>query len=273
MKILLINLAKALERLAFQNAQFARLGLVFERVEGVGGEAVDDGYYKKMAASGLRLMSRNEVGCFLSHLKCWQKCVALNEPVLVLEDDAVVSEELESALSGLSLAGACLVNLEMASAKKRLGPTLYTVNDRQSVYELIYAGAGAGGYVITPDAAKVCVEKAKHQIGLADTFLYSVKGIKRFQLAPACVMQLCFFDPSAATHAAKQTSIHAHGSRRPGSLESFIANPMTRLRRLQSWLIARYQRSIKRSPNGHIVVTPSDTLYISLQQTRATLHG
>ena len=33
-------------------------------------------------------LTKGEVGCFLSHWKIWEECVRLNEPVLILEDDA-----------------------------------------------------------------------------------------------------------------------------------------------------------------------------------------
>ena len=33
-----------------------------------------------------------EVACFLSHRKAWEKCVELDEPIIVLEDDAIINE-------------------------------------------------------------------------------------------------------------------------------------------------------------------------------------
>ena len=32
-----------------------------------------------------------EIACFLSHRKMWQKCIELNEPIYVIEDDAIVN--------------------------------------------------------------------------------------------------------------------------------------------------------------------------------------
>jgi glycosyl transferase, family 25 len=273
MKILLINLAKAPDRLAFQVAQFTRLGLKFERVEAVSGDEVDSAYYKKMAASGLRLMSKNEVGCFLSHLECWKKCVALNEPVLILEDDAVVSDHLEKIIDNITLDEGDILNLEMFSSKKKLGKAIYKVNDQYGIYQLIYAGAGAGGYIITPSAAQLCIDKSHDQIGLADLFLYSVKNTRLLQLIPASVMQLCFFEPSDTINTAAKTLIHTQSSKRPSSLESLLANPMTRVRRIKSWVETRYKRYIKSTPNSHITVIPSPSLYHSFEQTKKLLNG
>ena len=33
-----------------------------------------------------------EVACFLSHRKAWEKCVELDEPIIVIEDDAIINE-------------------------------------------------------------------------------------------------------------------------------------------------------------------------------------
>ena len=38
-------------------------------------------------------LTKGEVGCFLSHWKLWEKCIELNEPILVLEDDAVITDK------------------------------------------------------------------------------------------------------------------------------------------------------------------------------------
>jgi len=36
-----------------------------------------------------RRLTNGEVGCILSHIKLWKKCVELNEPILILEDDVI----------------------------------------------------------------------------------------------------------------------------------------------------------------------------------------
>ena len=39
-----------------------------------------------------RSLLQNEVACFLSHIKAWQKCIDLNEPCIIFEDDAIINE-------------------------------------------------------------------------------------------------------------------------------------------------------------------------------------
>ena len=37
-------------------------------------------------------LTHGEVGCFLSHYYLWIKCLELNEPIIILEDDAILTE-------------------------------------------------------------------------------------------------------------------------------------------------------------------------------------
>ena len=37
-------------------------------------------------------LTSGEVGCFLSHYGLWKKCIELDEPILILEDDAIVTD-------------------------------------------------------------------------------------------------------------------------------------------------------------------------------------
>ena len=40
-------------------------------------------------------LTKGEVGCFLSHWYAWKYCVELNEPLIILEDDAVVTDRFD----------------------------------------------------------------------------------------------------------------------------------------------------------------------------------
>lgn len=46
------------------------------------GNPIDDDYKKSCSRPGV-------MGCFHSHYRLWQKCLALNEPILIFEDDVI----------------------------------------------------------------------------------------------------------------------------------------------------------------------------------------
>lgn len=92
-------------------------------------------------------LTRGEVGCFLSHWKAWERCVELNESVIIMEDDAIVTDEFsEYKVDGL-LAGYDLIYL----ARKEMRPDrAISLGDELEVPFYPY---WASGYAITPQAA------------------------------------------------------------------------------------------------------------------------
>lgn len=237
MKILVINLDRSPDRLEFQRAQFGILGMEFERVQAVTGDAVDDGYYERMKASGTRLMTRNEVGCFLSHKSCWQICAQGDEAVLVLEDDAVLSPDFAELASGLfsyAKDNSVLVNLEHFSHKKLLGKPVSMLNEAYSIDQMVFGAGGAAAYILTPAIALKVIAAAEQSISLTDTFLYGFTDIDYVQVLPAIAIQRHLIKHAKQPDEVHHISTINAGIRRPGGWESFLASPMSRLRRLRA---------------------------------------
>ena len=106
MKKFVINLEKRIDR----KAHFLRMNSMLGDVEFI--EAVDGSTLTldKLLRSGFdtdrmwrdpfknRRITKGEVGCFLSHARAWKKCVELNEPIMVFEDDAIVNQTFQENL-------------------------------------------------------------------------------------------------------------------------------------------------------------------------------
>src|SRR3954447_6956403 len=99
--VLLINLQQSSVRLQFQRQQFARLGISYERLEAVETNDIADDLYAELECGWQRPISRGEVACFFSHRMAWQRAIDLGVPVLVLEDDVLLSNKLLPVLSQL----------------------------------------------------------------------------------------------------------------------------------------------------------------------------
>ena len=171
MKILVINLKQREDRLKLFKDIHPNLD--FEVTSAVDGTQVE---YKKLLELGFDVnhdwidpilntpLTKGEIGCFLSHWRIWEKCIAKNEKVLVLEDDARLTEDF---------------NLE-------------EINELSDTYDFLYLGwkemeesiplSGklvkpvypywALGYVITPNAARILVnEDARKNIIPVDEYL------------------------------------------------------------------------------------------------------
>src|SRR5690606_40402074 len=92
MRILLINLAKDVDRLAFSRQQSAQQGLTFERFEATNGRDLSqeefDNFIALRPRNGKRQWTRGKVGCFLSHSQAWKICAeGPDDWIAIVEDD------------------------------------------------------------------------------------------------------------------------------------------------------------------------------------------
>ena len=171
MKTIVINLKKREDRLA--SFQTCHPNLEYEVFHAVDGEQVN---YGGLLSQGFDVchdwidpllntrLTKGEVGCFLSHWSIWQKCIERNEKVLILEDDARLTERFD----------------------------LQEIEEITDTYDFLYLGwkemeksvpiddklvrpvypYWTLGYVITPTAAKIlCDDAIKTNIIPVDEYL------------------------------------------------------------------------------------------------------
>ena len=93
MKLYVISLPDAEERREQATVQLADAGIPFEFFDAVCGEqAMAERYFERcdddewLLNTG-REVTLAEIGCFASHRSMWQKCVELDEPIMIMEDD------------------------------------------------------------------------------------------------------------------------------------------------------------------------------------------
>jgi len=105
--IQVINLASRADRREQIAAQFARLGVAsYAFFEAVNGKAHPDHPLFRLydAAARRRVKGRgrdlkpSQLGCYASHYLLWQRCVASGEPLVVVEDDAVILDNFPDFL-------------------------------------------------------------------------------------------------------------------------------------------------------------------------------
>lgn len=98
-KVFLINLDKSQDRLEVCQQHLERYNIEFERVSAVYGkdltqQQIDQFYDSKRNQKGYKKdLNLGELGCYLSHIKCWQKIVDEQlDYALILEDDFKLSD-------------------------------------------------------------------------------------------------------------------------------------------------------------------------------------
>ena len=195
MKILIINLPASIERLHFQQKQFSKLGLVFEILPAVSIINISEQQYQQQAFGWQRPLRKVELACFLSHKTAWEKVVELNQPCLILEDDAVLAKNSREVLENIEqqqLPDVDLINLEVRSRKKIISkqPKVSLLNGQFKLFELYQDRTGAAGYILYPSGAKKLINRLKHTApAIADGFICASYELSGLQIEPALIIQ------------------------------------------------------------------------------------
>lgn len=112
---------------------------------------------------------RSKIGCSMSHYLLWKKCVELQEPILILEHDAVF---LRSLPQDINFKGICQINDPLGATrkglywsnimKKRGGCGVFPKTKILEPGENIPDGlAGNSAYMIKPHAAQELIDAYK----------------------------------------------------------------------------------------------------------------
>ena len=102
-------------------------------------------------------ITNGEVGCYLSHYNMWIKCIEINEPIIILEDDAILSDRFSTEeVKDIFEKGYNFLYLgyrEMGESSK--------IDDNFVVPDYPYWTVG---YALTPEAAQILIENRKNII-------------------------------------------------------------------------------------------------------------
>ena len=169
MKTFVINLPDRKDRMQRFNANNPYLE--YETFKAVEGYKVG---YEKLLSQGFDTdhnwidpilktpLTKGEVGCFLSHWHLWNKCIEKNEPIIVLEDDAILTDKFDvKEISKLSYDFVYLGWKEMDKSEEIDGELVKPVYPYWTL-----------AYMIRPEAARVLVNNViKRNIIPVDEYL------------------------------------------------------------------------------------------------------
>jgi glycosyl transferase family 25 len=101
MDIFVISLERTPERrIAFDNYNSQYINYTYHNA--VDGATIDiDNLDKKILKKGSINYTKGAIGCALSHLQLWEKCVEMNKPILIMEDDAIVNCNFKKHMNNL----------------------------------------------------------------------------------------------------------------------------------------------------------------------------
>lgn len=191
-----INLDRRPDRQAHMQAQFARIGLVAERLAATDGQ--DPAVAAALAARhGGGRLSAGAMACFDSHRRIWAMLAAGRAPqAIVLEDDLLLAPPLAAIQRAGLPAGADLVKIETNGTRVHLarGPGLAAdaADPGRRLVPLRSFHSGAGGYIVSARLAGRLLALSERSREPVDDFLFDRAGRGSFpilQMVPAPVAQ------------------------------------------------------------------------------------
>lgn len=220
---LVINLANAPKRWQFQQQQLSRLDIIHERFEATTVADLTNAEYEKWANDWQRKLRKTEVACFLSHYRVWQHTVSTDQALLVLEDDALLSNQLPAALTLLAKQNTFQydhLTFETRGRKKLIATDSFYNSENLSLHNLFLDKTGAAAYLLTPiGAQKLLDEVAKKGAGLADALLCHTRTLKKIQSVPALAIQMDMAGhygmPSLELSSVAKSSISTNSNAKP----------------------------------------------------------
>ncbi|WP_158120193.1 glycosyltransferase family 25 protein [Vibrio metoecus] len=181
MKIFVISLKRSPERRENIKRQFDVLGLEFEFFDAVDGRVEPPhplfsnyNYFKRLWLTSGRMPSKGELGCYASHYLLWDKCVKLNESILVIEDDAAINSKLVDLFATIERKVHEYGFLRLEPETERC--QLFTKEDNGS-YQIAFMSNNFGGtrsYAISPNAANKLLLGSKQWCMPVDNYIGSL---------------------------------------------------------------------------------------------------
>lgn len=97
-----INLDKDIERNSNMKNMLDKLNIKYERIQGINGSDINIKKKYKILYNTPCLMSRGQYGCYLSHIKCYEKFIKSNyKYLIILEDDTILNDNFKNSITNL----------------------------------------------------------------------------------------------------------------------------------------------------------------------------
>jgi len=159
-EITVISLNTAVERRASIESQFFALNLPFSFFDAVDGKQGHELFVRYDAEKARRIgeipLTPGHLGCYASHFLVWQRCVDSGQPMIVLEDDAMLTKEpfLKFARLATDLPSEieCVRLFESKSRNIESQPVFE--KEGLSIAKFLRGHKSATGYYLTPSAAR-----------------------------------------------------------------------------------------------------------------------
>ncbi|GMT38198.1 hypothetical protein NHP20013_02610 [Helicobacter bizzozeronii] len=136
-----------------------------------------------------RLMSMGELGCYASHYLLWQKCIQLDEPIVILEDDIDLESHFFESLDFLQKHMEQLGYVRLMHLCEPL--KIPTTTPKVAKIPHLTDGIGTQGYCLTPKIAHKFIKASQKWVMPVDWVMdnYYLHGVKNLVLEPPIISE------------------------------------------------------------------------------------
>ncbi|AMG30449.1 UDP-glucose--lipooligosaccharide glucosyltransferase [Grimontia hollisae] len=194
MRIIIVSLKHSLERRKKIEKTLSALKLPFCFFDAVDGKnehhKIFDHYNnkKRVFIKGYPLKP-GELGCFASHYSLWERCVELNEPLLVLEDDIELEDDFLNVYKKMHLLAESIPYFRIGRVLDAKYKIFKQIDDCHDLVLYTKPVRSTQGYMITPEAAKKFIDAAYNWYEPVDDFMEKewLHGVLNFGIEPPLI--------------------------------------------------------------------------------------
>ncbi|MEC6824740.1 glycosyltransferase family 25 protein [Photobacterium piscicola] len=228
--IFIINIPSSVHRKENISQQLDQLDLNYSFFDAVNGHNDNHSLFvmyddKLSQAYRGKSLSKGQLGCYASHYLLWQKCVELNQPIIILEDDALIyPKPFMDIINNIKLLTKKYECIRLFDNKR---PHFFKVKQMilpyTSIYKFSKGHMSTTGYLLTPTGAKKLLEHSNKWYMAVDIYMdrFWVNQLECYGTVPACLTNDPIFDSDIG-----------YGKRAPRSISCKIKREIFNLKEL-----------------------------------------
>lgn len=205
MESYLINLDRSPDRLNRMTDRLNSVGLRFQRVPAVDGRLLSQAEISEVnkPVVGAASMTPEEVGCFMSHRKCWERIAwGLDAYGGVFEDDMLIAKQAALFLGDDTSwipRDADIIKIEAVPVRVWLSRSVSLLPGAFQLALLRSFSFGSGGYILSKPTAERLLALTRVFSDAVDHVKFNpacgiAGSLKSYQMLPAlCVQTQCFY--------------------------------------------------------------------------------
>ncbi|MFL9776173.1 glycosyltransferase family 25 protein [Vibrio cyclitrophicus] len=178
-KIFVINLESSIERRKNISCQLNELDFSFDIFNAVDGRDTPthplfERYNDKLSqAFRAKTLSAGQLGCYASHYLLWEKCVEINQPIIVIEDDALIfKDEFLNFIQDISDVPEAVECVRLFKNKRRKYDSyeVYKSNST-NIHKFTKGHMSATAYFLRPSGAKKFLQHSHEWYMAVDIYM------------------------------------------------------------------------------------------------------